>query len=119
MKRWKGGLGLALIATFGLAENASAQVGYGIGFGSGYVPTYSSGVSLSVGRGVGFSSGYNYGYAGVRPYGYGAYRPYGGYGPIHPSPYGVGYSYVGAPVFGATVVRRPVYRYRQPIRRRF
>ncbi len=121
MKRWMCAAGLAIVAIISFGGNARAQLGYGIGpgigFNSGYggfVPSYGSGISLSVGPGIGISSGY--GYSLGRPYGagYGTYRPYGGYGPIGPSPYGIGYSYIGAPVF-----RAPVYRYRQIGRRRF
>lgn len=115
MKRWMCVVGLVFVLGFSLAGSARAQFGYnigpGIGYGSGYA-VYGSGISLSVGRGIGFSSGsvystgrpYGFGYSAYRPYG--AYQPYGGYVPLGRSPYGVGYSYLGPPVFTSPVVPR-------------
>ncbi len=111
MCRWLVSSALGLALTFGVAHSAQGQ--FGISFGSGiggFGPGYGSGLSLSVGQGIGFNSGYGYsGYGYGRPYGgsYNAYRPYGGFGPVFPSGYGAGYSYLGAPVFRAPVYVRP------------
>lgn len=109
MKRWLLIACQAFALALGLFASAQAQFGYGIGPGIGYgsgVGIYSSGVGLSVGgRGIGFSSGSVYSIG--RPYrvSYGFYRPYG-YVPLGRSPYGVGYSYLGPPVFTVPVVPR-------------
>lgn len=91
-----------------------SQVGFGIpGYPPGFgvvVPGYSSGINLSVGPGIGFQSGYGYTTYGWPPSGYapgyGYNRPYGGYGPIYSSPYGLGYSYVGRPIFRGPIIGR-------------
>lgn len=115
MKRWICIVSLAFVFGVSSMENARAQFGYnigpGIGYGSGY-GAYGSGISLSVGRGIGVSSGsfystgnpYGVGYGTYRPYG--TYYPYGGYVPLGRSPYGVGYSYLGPPVFTSPVIPR-------------